>query len=340
MIVLRFIASVFYCIGVGLRNFLYDEKILHSSTVNIPTVCIGNLAVGGTGKTPHTELLAKELSKKYKVAILSLGYKRKTKGFQLADSSSTADTIGDEPLQMHRNLPDVIVAVSKNRIQGIQQLQKLYPDLQLVILDDAFQYRKLKCDINILLTQKDNLYINDHLLPRGRLRDQKHQSMRANVVVVTNCEPAMQPIDRRLIKTKLRIPPYQHLFFSEQHYAKLIAAVPDTANRQFSKPLVVCGIANPQNMIEYIKQQYPNAQILKLKDHQRYGKHTIKRISSICQSRNCDAIITTNKDFVKLQDNDYFKPLLPKTWYLPIEINLLNKDELLGIIFKDMNKHI
>ena len=337
---MRFIASLFYCIGVGLRNFLYDEKILRSARVNIPTICIGNLAVGGTGKTPHTELLAKELSKKYKVGILSLGYKRKSRGFRLADEKATADIIGDEPMQMHLNLPNVVVAVCKDRVQGIHKLQQLYPDLQLILLDDAFQYRKLKCDINILLTNKDNLYINDHLLPRGTLRDQKHQSLRADIVVVSNCEPAMKPIDRRLIKTRLRMPSYQQLFFSEQHYAKLKAAEPKAKHKPISKPLVVCGIANPNNMIEYVKQLYPEAQILKLKDHQPYGNNIVKRISNICQSQDCDAIITTNKDLVKLQNNDYFRPLLPKTWYLPIEINILKKDELMSIITNKISRHI
>ncbi|MBQ9632032.1 MAG: tetraacyldisaccharide 4'-kinase, partial [Lachnospiraceae bacterium] len=156
--------SGLYAFGVGLRHLLYDEHILPSTTVSVPTICVGNIAVGGTGKTPHVEYLIRLLSPHYKVAVLSRGYKRKTKGFVMADQSATAQSIGDEAMQLYLKYPEVCVAVSENRVKGIRQIQSLRPDVEVVILDDAFQHRALKCGFNIVLTRYDRLYPNDHML--------------------------------------------------------------------------------------------------------------------------------------------------------------------------------
>ena len=163
--------SWLYAIGVWLRNVLYDDHILPSHTVSLPTIAIGNLAVGGTGKTPMTEYVIRLLSDKYKIAVLSRGYGRKTSGFRLAGPEDSAKTIGDEPMLIHTHFPDVPVAVCADRVEGVKKLQRLIPDLQCVVLDDAYQHRKLRCGFYILLTTYGELYVSDHLLPRGNLRD-------------------------------------------------------------------------------------------------------------------------------------------------------------------------
>lgn len=175
-------ASWLYATGVWIRNQLYDQHLIITHDAPLPAICVGNLAVGGTGKTPMTEYLVRLLSPKYKVAVLSRGYKRETHGFLIADSKSTVRTIGDEPLQLHRKFPNIVVAVSADRVSGMKRLKQAYPDLEVVILDDAFQHRCIRCGMNILLTAADSLYVDDHFLPLGRLRDNKRQSLRADIL--------------------------------------------------------------------------------------------------------------------------------------------------------------
>ena len=229
--------SWIYGFVVWLRNLLYDDHILRSTKVSIPTICVGNLAVGGTGKTPMAEYLITLLSANYKVALLSRGYGRKTRGFRLANEHDTAQTIGDEPMQIHCRFPNLPVAVCADRVKGVKTLQHLFPDLQCIILDDAYQHRSLHCGFYILLTPYDCLYTNDHLLPWGRLRDLPNQSHRANVIVVTKCPTNMKPIDRRIVSNSLHLASYQHLFYSSIQYTSLSIS---------TVPLVVTGIANPQ----------------------------------------------------------------------------------------------
>ena len=178
--------SWLYTFGVAVRHMLFDKHLLPSFTVQVPTICVGNLAVGGTGKTPMVEyLLQLLLDKGYHPAVLSRGYKRKTHGFRLADSGATVETIGDEAMQLHRKFPEVPVAVCENRVRGIKQLQRQLTNLDVVVLDDAMQHRSLRCGFTILLTPYDHLYIDDHMLPWGTLRDLPSRALTADAVVVT-----------------------------------------------------------------------------------------------------------------------------------------------------------
>ena len=211
--------SWLYGFGLAIRHTLYDNHLLPSHEVDIPTICVGNLAVGGTGKTPHVEYLIRLLSPTYKVAVLSRGYKRKTHGFVLADENANASTIGDEAMQIHSKFPHVAVAVCEDRVRGVRMLKKQVEGLQVVILDDAYQHRAIRCGYYILLTPYDQLYIDDHLLPWGRLRDLKTRALKANCIIVTQCPPDAQPIDFRVIDNRLHLPTYQHLFFSQVKYA-------------------------------------------------------------------------------------------------------------------------
>ena len=300
-----------YGLVVWLRNMLYDDHIFHSTEVDIPTICVGNLAVGGTGKTPMAEYLISLLSPQYKVALLSRGYGRQTKGFRLANAQDTAQTIGDEPMQIHAHFPDIPVAVCADRVKGVRRLQHLFPDLQCVILDDAYQHRQLRCGFYVLLTPYDRLYKHDHMLPWGRLRDLPSQSHRANVVVVTKCPSQMQPIERRIVSNTLNLASYQHLFYSSIGYAPLALS---------GTPLVVTGIANPKPLLEHICNQFPDAELMAFSDHHAFTKHDISRI--LDKAQYFEHVVTTEKDYMRMKSTDLVEALSDKLQVLPIRTNL------------------
>ncbi len=277
--------SLIYRHIVWWRNMLYDEHILPSTRVPVPTIGVGNLAVGGTGKTPMIEYLVRLLSPSYKVAVLSRGYGRKTRGFVMADRNSDASTIGDEMMQMHLKFPDIPMAVCANRVQGVKQLHLMHPEVQLVLLDDVFQHRSIHCDMYILLTPYERLYQHDHLLPWGRLREPASEALRAQVVVVTKCPDSMKPIDKRVVANHLRLAAFQSLFFSHIRYEPV--NVPD-------KPLVVTGIAHADYLFDYIRSKAPEADQLIYPDHHNYSKKDIARIAATAE--HYDAVITTEKD--------------------------------------------
>ena len=328
MNVFKLIASAVYASLVFVRNTLFDERILCSYSPSVPTICIGNLAMGGTGKTPHTEYLVSELAKYFRVAILSRGYKRKTHGFVLADDNASALTIGDEPFQMHKKMPNVVLAVCESRVQGVKRLRQMYSDLQVIVLDDAFQHRKIQCGFNILLTSADNLYVNDHFFPLGKLRDSRHSSLRANMVVVSKCNPQMQPIERRMIETSLRLPPYQQIFFSYLKYGEECSleqwktGVSAPTEHQHHAPLLLTAIENPQPMYDYLKLKYPNLSVLTFPDHHQFTKADLQLISNTFEQNHCDSVITTEKDAARLLSTPLFpEHLLACTFLLPVMID-------------------
>lgn len=303
--------SWLYAFAVWVRNVLYDDRVLPSHKVDVPTIAIGNLAVGGTGKTPMTEYLIRLLSPNYKVAVLSRGYGRKSSGFRLANEHDTAKTIGDEPMLIHTHFPDIPVAVCADRVQGIKHLQHIIPDLQCVILDDAYQHRKLRAGFYILLTSYDNLYVNDHMLPRGTLRDLPAESARANAVVVTKCPKTMQPIDRRIVSNSLRLASYQHLYYSSIGYDKLNIS---------ATPLLVAGIANPAPLLEHLQQQFTNTELLAFTDHRNFTRKDIQTI--LKKAENYAYVVTTEKDYMRMQQTSLIETLGDKLRVLPIQTDL------------------
>ena len=280
-----------YKLGVAIRHMLFNQHILPSFSVPVPTICVGNLAVGGTGKTPMTEYLVQlMLDNGYHPAVLSRGYKRATRGFRLADARATVETIGDEAVQMHRKFPDVPIAVCENRVRGVRQLKRQFENLDVVILDDALQHRAIRCGFTILLTPYDHLYIDDHMLPWGTLRDLPSRALKADAVVVTKCPGNMQPIDMRVVDNRLHLPTYQQLHFAGISYAPM---------EQDGTPLVLCGIAQPQYMMDYVTKRYPKAELMAYPDHHHY---TPKDIDAIMErSRHFDFVLTTEKDIQRLR---------------------------------------
>lgn len=282
--------SWLYTLGVAVRHLLYDQHIFPSHTVSVPTICVGNLAVGGTGKTPMVEYILRVLVENgLHPAVLSRGYKRATRGFVLADKDSSARTIGDESMQLHTKFPDIPVAVCEKRVRGVHKLLKKVENIDVVVLDDAFQHRAIRCGLNILLTPYDRLYIDDHLLPWGTLRDLPHRALKADAVVITKCLDSMRPIDMRVIDNRLHLPAFQQLYFSAIDYASL---------SQTGTPLVLCGIAKPEYMFEHVRTLYPDAQLLAFPDHYNY---TAADINTILQkAEKFDFVLTTEKDIQRL----------------------------------------
>ena len=296
--------SVLYGLIIWLRNKLFDWNILKSVSFNFPIICIGNLAVGGTGKTPMVEYLIRLLSDNYSVATLSRGYKRKTTGFAVADDTSTALDIGDEPMQFHKKFPDVTVAVAEERLVAIPQLLHHKPGIQVIILDDAFQHRSVKAGLNILLTEYKNLYTRDFILPAGDLRDVRSSRARANIIVVTKCKSHLTVEEKNKIIEELRPLPHQSVFFTKLEYGSPYHLF--SKKEKFLSPdtniLLICGIANPKPLKEILNAYVPTYEMMLFNDHHIFDMDDLKEIKyefEQIDSKN-KIILTTEKDGVRM----------------------------------------
>jgi tetraacyldisaccharide 4'-kinase len=299
-----FPVSVLYGFAIWLRNKLFDKNILKSSAFNFPIICVGNLAVGGTGKTPMVEYLVRMLKDKYKVATLSRGYKRKTEGFAIADVHSTALDIGDEPMQFHKKFPDITVAVAEERLVGVPQLLHSRPDTEVIILDDGFQHRQIKAGLNMLLTEYKNLFTRDFILPAGDLRDVKSSSKRADIIIVTKCKSHLSEEDREKIVGEINPLPYQQIFFTKIEYGSPYHLF--SKEQKFLNPethiLLICGIANPKPIQEILSVYSSTYDMMLFRDHHVFDIDDLKEIKR--QFEKIDGenklILTTEKDGVRL----------------------------------------
>ena len=329
--------SLIYGLVVRIRNFLFDHGMLKSEEFDIPVIAVGNISVGGTGKTPTVEHLIYLLRNKYKIAVLSRGYKRKTKGFLIADNTSDVNSIGDEPYQIFLKFPDITVAVDEKRVRGIQNLMHSENKPNLIILDDAFQHRYVKPALSLLLIDYTQPFFKDHYLPYGRLRDNPEERYRAEIILVTKTPIAIKPIDMRIIATELKLKPYQSLYFSAIEYKGLMpvfgndifALDSDILKQKDYAILVVTGIGNPAPIINYCKQITENIHVLSFKDHYQFSEkdmqNIINKFDSIDSSNKI--IVTTEKDAVRfkmLNVND--EQIKKRIFYYPIEMKILNDE--------------
>ena len=251
-IILFPIVPIYYLI-TRLRNWMFDVGIKSSKSYDFPVICVGNLSTGGTGKTPMIEYLIRLLKDDKNLATLSRGYKRKTEGFVLADEAANADTIGDEPFQFYRKFKDVRVAVDSDRQNGIAELRRLQPQPQVILLDDAFQHRKVKAGFNILLTTYNNLYYKDMVLPTGNLREPRSGAKRADLIVVTKCSKDITEIEKQKIASKLKLHNHQQLFFSYVDYGSNVISDSEAMElTKLSKFTLVTGIANAKPLVEFL----------------------------------------------------------------------------------------
>lgn len=324
-----------YRIVIGLRNFAYDNKILKSKEFDMPVISIGNISVGGTGKTPHTEFLIRMLKNEFKVATLSRGYKRKTKGFRLVETTDSHHLSGDESLQIKQKFPDITVAVCESRTKGVETLRNMFPDLNLIILDDAFQHRKITPGLSILLDNYNHPIAKDNVLPLGRLREPRHSSHRAHIVIYSKCPAELKPIERRILTKDADILPYQYLFFSSLKYDNLkpvfdnTLPVLGTDNIIEYNTIALTGIAQSGNLIDFIQSKTLTVNHFRYPDHYNYKNTDINKIQlRFNEIEEPKLIIVTEKDAVRLKSDDLFDDEFKKYVYcLPVEVKLLCSDE-------------
>lgn len=329
-------ASLVYGIIVSVRNKLFDWHILKSEEFDLPVISVGNITVGGTGKTPHVEYLLKLLSSKLKLGFLSRGYKRKTTGYIEANEKTNSHLIGDEPYQVFRTFgQDVLVAVDENRVHGIKELFK--KNLQAIVLDDAYQHRYVKPGVSILLMDYNRPVFSDHLLPFGELREGTGGIKRANIVIVTKVPKSIKPIEKRLLINELNLFPYQFLFFTRIEYGELTSVFNEEGKGisllelKKKKPavLLVSGIANPSPLIEAVNKYTSELSTLIYSDHQEYGPKQLKEITSKFESLagKEKIVVTTEKDAVKIREVGDETKLPLHFYYLPIKVRFLDNGE-------------
>jgi len=322
--------ALIYWFIIWVRNFFYDKNIFRSSSFGLPIICIGNLSVGGTGKSPMVEYLVQRLKDHFKVATLSRGYKRKTKGYALAGDHTTALDIGDEPMQFHLKFPGVPVAVGEERMVAIPQLLHDEPGIEVIILDDAFQHRAIDAGLNILLTDHNNLFTSDFYLPTGDLRDLKSGYKRADIIVVTKCKSDLSVEEADKTRKEIDPLPHQQLFFTTIQYRQPyhITNLSDFELEADTEVLLVTGIANPQPLKKLLEQHSSTYNLLQFRDHHIFRIDDlvdIKRRFEKIEAAN-KIILTTEKDAMRLMK---FRSELEKLpfYVIPIRHHFLFEDE-------------
>lgn len=332
--------SLLYGLIVFIRNLLFDFNILSITEFKIPIISVGNITVGGTGKTPHIEYLITLLKDDYKIATLSRGYKRKSKGYILADKDSTANQLGDEPMQIKRKFPDILVSVDKKRVNGVKNLLKSEHGntLSAVLLDDAFQHRSIKAGLSILLIDYNRPITRDFIMPYGRLRESSQEKDRANIIIVSKSPENMTPIDRRLIVKELDLLPYQSLYFTYLQYGNLQAVFENEAinviNEEWEKDnfsiLLVTGIANPKPLREYLETFSDLVEEVKFPDHYSFVPKDLELIKSRFEKLEGDnkIIITTEKDATRFFDMNITQDVIKeRLFFIPLHIKFMNDDK-------------
>ena len=324
--------SFLYGLGVELRSQLFELNILKSRSFTTPVISVGNITVGGTGKTPHVEYLVRLLSNEAKVAVLSRGYKRKTHGYQLADKDSTMRDIGDEPYQMKLKFPNIEVAVDANRCEGIDHLinDEQTKDTDVIILDDAYQHRYVKPGINILLVDYHRLISYDELLPSGRLREPIESKKRADIVIITKCPDSLNPIDYRVLTKAMKLYAYQSLFFTSLHYGApyLLFGGDETRvpKKQNSDVLLLTGIASPEQMIDDVQPNVKSLKPLTFPDHHAFSPRDIEKINNAfaAMPQESRVILTTEKDAARLRNvSGLSEDVKQRLLVLPVEVKFM-----------------
>lgn len=326
--------AVIYGIITSFRNLLYDWKILKSKSFDVHTICVGNLAVGGTGKTPHVEYLINLLQNDFKIAILSRGYKRKTSGFIRADETSTAFDIGDEPLQYKIKNPQLDVCVDADRIDGVKKMLEFDEPPKIIILDDAFQHRALNCGLKIVISEYTNLYINDCMMPSGYLRESKKGINRADIIIISKTPDKTTAVEIRTLIRDLKPQAHQQLFFTWLKYGELKGfqnpkETIDTLNDLFRYRIILfTGIGNPTPMLTYLKEYSSDVKHIQFPDHHSFNIQDIADIRAALDEieGGNKIVVTTEKDAMRLMGNDLqdIANTLP-LYILPIEVDFKDK---------------
>lgn len=311
---------------VWLRNRLYDSGFMSAVSFDIPVIAVGNLSVGGTGKTPHIEYLVRLLQYEYKVATMSRGYKRRTRGFLLADAETNALKIGDEPMQYYLKFPELAVSVAEDRMTGIPSLLMARPETEVVLLDDAYQHRSVKPGLNILITDFASPYSRDYILPYGRLREGRSAAQRANIIVVSKCPPSLSPEQAQQMIDALKPLAHQQVFFSTIRYGQaydFFGRLP--AQYAKRKVLLISGIAKPEPLVAHISQSAEQVHLLDYPDHHFFTERNFEEIRQVLKDWDNDCVIvTTEKDATRLYLHKKQMANIPvHVIVLPVEVAFL-----------------
>ncbi|MDR2585747.1 MAG: tetraacyldisaccharide 4'-kinase [Prevotellaceae bacterium] len=329
-----------YSLVLWLRHKLYDWGFLKSVTVEIPTISIGNITVGGTGKTPHTELILRLFSQDIPMAVLSGGYKRKSRGFRYVETTDSVMDVGDEPLQIKRKFPDSVVAVDANRIAGIYQIQKDHPQVKMIVLDDAFQYRRLKPTYSILLSDYNRPYTKDCLLPFGTLRDLPSQAKRADMIIVTKTPPDCSSEEREN-QQKIHQPKQnQQLLLSSYTYCDpcplFPEKTPNTIKPTGNQIIALTGIAQPKPFLDHLRQVGEWIQHLKFPDHHNFTKRDVLKINQTMSQHPRAKIFTTEKDAVRLMNTSCLSPeVMGAIYSVPVQAKICEDQTLIDVVKKN-----
>ncbi len=330
MKILRYILFPFvplYYVVTWLRNIFYDHGIFKSKTYDFPIICVGNLSVGGTGKTPMIEYLIRLLKDEKRIATLSRGYKRSTEGFYLADNDATANTLGDEPFQFYKKFQNHIqVAVDADRQNGIHKLMQQERCPEIILLDDAFQHRKVSAGLNILISTYTNLYTNDWVLPTGNLREPRAGAKRAQIIVVSKCPENLNASEKERIIKKINPKDHQNVFFSSISYSDEVYSEDKSLNLiSLNKFTLVTGIANAKPLLNHLESKGLDFDHLNFNDHYSFSNKDIDLFASKSM------IVTTEKDYVRLYQHEALKG---KVFYLPITVSI-DKNEAFDALIKE-----
>jgi len=336
--ILLYPVSIIYGLITSIRNFLYNTGILPSVEFRLPVICVGNITVGGTGKTPHTEYLADLLRKQFKVAVLSRGYKRRSSGFRIVKPDSLVSEAGDEPLQIASRYSDILVAVDRNRVNGVRKILDIQPDTEVIILDDGFQHRRITPGFSILLSDFERLITRDHMLPYGNLRESISNMGRADIILVTKSPSDLSPIQRRLIVKEINKSPYQNLYFTSIKYSSPVPlfrrndptiTLPDMSNFYGAGILLITGIANPAPLKDYLQQTAGELIHLSYPDHYKFRETDLNSVYKAFENLKTPVryVITTEKDSVRLKEfSNIAEPVKSAIFYIPVGIHFLNDD--------------
>lgn len=331
--ILLFPFSMLYGLGISLRNMLYDLDLVKASTFNLPIISVGNLSIGGAGKTPHVEYLITLLSPYINVGTLSRGYKRKSKGFFMVKESDNVLQVGDEPLQFKKKYKDIAVAVSESRVLGIPEMLKQSPETKVVILDDAYQHRSVVPGMNILLTDFSNLFTDDFLLPSGRLREWRSAYKRADIIIVSKCPRDSSLIDKEAIIKKINPSKKQQVYFSYYEYGKPYYMYNHSYQLRLSpdiKGVVVSAIARVDYLLEFLEPTIDLASHFVYEDHHLYSEHEISVIKQTYDAIDYEkkVILTTEKDAMRMDlHRDYLLENKLPIYILPIKVAFHYKED-------------
>lgn len=316
-----------------LRNAFYQWGVLRSTSYDFPLIGVGNLRVGGTGKTPMVEYLVRLLRADHNMAMLSRGYGRKTEGYRMVELGDSAQQVGDEPAQVKQKFPGLSMAVDGNRVRGISKLKAGYPELNLLVLDDVFQHRSVKPGLMIMLTAYHQLYLDDHVLPMGRLREPKSSVWRADIIVVTKCPRNLTPVEKRGIHDRIRPKAYQQVFFTTESYCDLKTLdgkeTEGSVGRDTSV-LLVTGIASAKSVEDYVDKNFRLEKHIEFGDHHTFTQKDMQDVVQAFESIQSEKkiILTTEKDAQRLQthlENEKFASL--PVHVLPMEIKFSGDEQ-------------